>query len=487
MSFPQKAAAATLSVKVVANQLVNGQGQAVHLIGVDVVANAPCRIVPPSTSQAAAAIASWHANAVRITLNEDCWLNINNISTAAGTSYQQAISNFVNILHGYGLYAILDLHNASAGTQQSTINNIMADADHGPTFWQSVAMTFKNDPAVIFDLVNEPHITSSDTANPWQCWRDGCLIDGSWQAAGMQSLLTAVRSTGATNVIMLGGLRFANDLSGWMQYKPTDPLNQLSASFHMYGQSDTKNEGCDTNCWNSTIAQIAQQFPVITGEIGDKDCPITTSTPNPYITQYMTWADQHNISYLAWWWQAQSPYTCRDPLSLITDWSGKTSSYGQIIQNHFLSVHPVGSSTQQASPLPTAGNSRITNIPTESTQTLPSPPAGCYYTYQQPTKFFIRIWTFIVQVLCKLGFHSLCPQPILMCPQQSSAPIPPFIPSITSTPTPNKQSYILPACQQLGGYCSARIVNGQLCATGRHVTSQATCPLNFHCCILDSQ
>ncbi len=37
-------------------------------------------------------------------------------------------------------------------------------------------------------------------------------------------MVTAIRSTGATQPIMLGGLSYANDLSGWLANEPSDPL-----------------------------------------------------------------------------------------------------------------------------------------------------------------------------------------------------------------------------------------------------------------------
>ncbi len=45
----------------------------------------------------------------------------------------------------------------------------------------------------------------------------------SYRAAGMQQLLDAVRATGATNVIMVGGPQYAGDLDHWLQYEPVDP------------------------------------------------------------------------------------------------------------------------------------------------------------------------------------------------------------------------------------------------------------------------
>lgn len=75
----------------------------------------------------------------------------------------------------------------------------MADADHAPAFWRSVATAVKADHGVLFDLFNEPYITS------WSCWEHGCRTghqhngsDVTYETAGMQQLVDAVRSTGST-------------------------------------------------------------------------------------------------------------------------------------------------------------------------------------------------------------------------------------------------------------------------------------------------
>ena len=71
----------------------------------------------PSDAASVNAIASWQANAVRIQLNEDCWLNINGVKPAyGGANYQNAIINYVNLLHQAGMYAILSLAYNAPGT-----------------------------------------------------------------------------------------------------------------------------------------------------------------------------------------------------------------------------------------------------------------------------------------------------------------------------------------------------------------------------------
>lgn len=68
----------------------------------------------------------------------------------------------------------------------------MADEDHSPAFWRSLAAYFKNDHHVIFDLFNEPYPDSNqDTTAAWSCVLNGGACHGvGFQAAGCSSSST---------------------------------------------------------------------------------------------------------------------------------------------------------------------------------------------------------------------------------------------------------------------------------------------------------
>lgn len=321
------AAAPVVKVHVVGNKLENGANTPIRLLGVDRSGTEYACIQGwgifdgPSTSTSISAMATWKVNAVRVPLNEDCWLGINGVKAAyGGAAYRSAIVSYVDRLHAQGMAAILDLHWNAPGTQMATGQQVMADADHSPAFWSSVAKTFKADPGVVFDLYNEPHDIS------WPCWLSGCTTSGGWKSAGMQSLVNAVRGTGATQPIMAGGLGWSSDLSAWLTHEPSDPLHQLAASFHVYNFS-----GCSTTtCWNQTIAPVATKVPVVTGEEGENDCHDT------FIDSYMKWADAHGVSYLGWTWDAGGGWTCSGGPSLITSYGGTPTAMGVGLRNHLI-------------------------------------------------------------------------------------------------------------------------------------------------------
>jgi hypothetical protein len=329
-------AGAPAGLQVAGNRLETLAGAPVRLLGVDrsggeyscVDRGSRSVFSGPSGAAAIAAIVAWHVNAIRLPVNEDCWLGIDGADPGmSGASYRAAVERFVGALRAAGLYVIVDLHWAAPGRVLATQQWPMADASHAPAFWHSVARAFKDDRGVLFDLFNEPFISS------WGCWRDGCVTafkdtagqTVSYRTAGMQRLVNAVRSAGAQNVIMLGGLGWSSDESQWLAFEPRDPAHQLAVSFHTYNFS-----GCNSaSCWDATIAPLADRVPVITGEFGENDCAAS------YADSYMAWADAHGVSYLGWTWNATSSgWTCSGGPSLIETWSGTPTAYGVGLQQH---------------------------------------------------------------------------------------------------------------------------------------------------------
>lgn len=276
-------------------------------------------------------MASWQMNAVRISINEDCWLGINGVPAQyAGTNYQQSIVNYVNLLHAKNILTMIDLHWNAPGTTSATGQLAMPDLDHSVDLWKSVATTFKGDSSMIFELYNEPFTTS------WDCWKDGSTAastapcaDVKFAVAGMQTLVDAVRSTGATNPILLGGLRWSNDMTGWLTHMPNDPQHGLMAAFHVYNF----NQCVTTSCWQSQVLPVALVVPLVMTEIGETDCA------HSFVDNVMNWADRYNIGYMAWAW---STYGCGYPALLTSMSNGTPSAYGQGVLQHFQALYYAG-------------------------------------------------------------------------------------------------------------------------------------------------
>jgi hypothetical protein len=310
------------------NELVDRSGTPVRLLGV----NRPGTEYQcvegngffdgPSGSTAIEAMKSWHINAVRVPLNESCWLGHEWIDAGLSrAAYREAIRGFVERLERAGLYVILELQWSAPGDNWATGIIPMA-GENAVELWRSVASEYRDDRSVLFDLYNEPHDID------WQCWEWGCDAHdrwfGSYRAVGMRELVEVVRSTGARQPIMLGGLDWASDLSGWRDALPPDPANALVASNHTY-------EG-PTPCYGSCRAvlhEVAKRFPVVSGEIGEDDCN------HDYIDRYMRWADRQGISYLGWAWYLNSG--CKP--ALIESYSGRPTPFGVGLREHLRLLH----------------------------------------------------------------------------------------------------------------------------------------------------
>jgi hypothetical protein len=293
----------------------------------------------PMDQASITAIRSWKVRTVRVPLNEECWLGSSDVPAAgaSGATYQQNVKNYVNLLISNGITPLIEMHwsfgqYGGAGANCSELiarcQKPMPDAQFAPQFWTGVANAFKGNNAVVFDLFNEPFpdIPANDAAAGWRCFRDGGTCPGiGFQVAGFQSLVNAVRATGATNVIMVGGLSWSNKLDQWLQFKPSDPLNNLMAFGHVYNFNACVNSGC----WDSQWAPIAAQVPMVLSEIGENDCA------HSFVDQVMNWADAHGVGYLGWTWNT---WPCTSGPALITDYAGTPTAFGQGVRDHLATV-----------------------------------------------------------------------------------------------------------------------------------------------------
>jgi len=301
----------------------------------------------PSDEASIVAMKSWNVNAVRVPLNESCWLGFPHLlARYAGENYKVAIRNYVDLLHRNGLIPILDLHWAAPADEETAGLKPMPNADHSAEFWADVARTFLDDNGVILEPYNEPFPDlNRDSDAAWQCWRDGCEVSQyntteTYAGVGMQALVDAIRVTGSRHLVLLGGVQYSNALTQWLDYMPDDPANNLGAAWHVYN-----NNACrDVECWNGIPAEVAAQVPVVATEIGQNDC-----AGESFLSPLMQFLDGNAVGYLAWSWNALSacvPAVPRvqqgTPWFLITDYENAepNSDYARTFRDHVMGVAP---------------------------------------------------------------------------------------------------------------------------------------------------
>jgi len=397
---PTTVASGAAVFRVAGNRLIDAGGSPTRVLGVDLMGSEYTCVSPqysdyqkdgvfdtPSDDAFVAGVASWHSNTMRLGLNEDCWLGVNPVERSGAPNYsirvirgadakdagareaahyQAEITAFVRRLHAHGLAAIIELHWSAPGSTLAYAQWPMPDRDHSIDFWRSVATTFRNDPSVIFEVFNEPFMPNDGLT--WPCLRDGCKLpngcadcadgsqpvgsappgcddcptqshpNGTYDAAGLQSLVDAIRSTGARQPILASGRDYTNDLSRWTEYAPHDPAGQLGAAFHNYEEGRCAKAAC----WDAEVAPIAARVPVVTTEYGTgpdfsgKNEPCDASLD----TRWFAWADSHAISYTAWTWMVDTDHqrpACT--LGLLLEYGGTPrDGHGRTVHDHLAAL-----------------------------------------------------------------------------------------------------------------------------------------------------
>lgn len=271
------------------------------------------------------AMRSWGMNVVRIPLSSAFWANLD----GACPNYHQTVEAAVSNAEAAGLYVMLDLHwNAPFTLPQDATGGggqyPMPDTGKDVAFWQDIATLYRSDPAVIFELFNEPHHVSWATwygGGPvWTQFYDGVSIEdqaGTYQAIGMQALLEMVRAIAPNNLISISGVYWGFDLSGLSDGYSLQASN-IVYSTHPYDYGDKQLIN-----WPSAFGDIADQTATISTEFGSYDCQ------TGYISQAIDYFETHLMSWIAWDW---NPGACSDP-SLLMDWSGTPNApYGAFIR-----------------------------------------------------------------------------------------------------------------------------------------------------------
>jgi aryl-phospho-beta-D-glucosidase BglC (GH1 family) len=280
-------------------------------------------------------MATWNANAVRVALNQDYWLSASPIHAPG---YIPLVDQVIAWAEEAGLDVILDLHWSDAGVLGSCTNGCqkkMADAN-SVTFWTEVATRYQGDGRVIFELYNEPHDVT------WSVWRAGGLVDG-FQSPGMQGLYDTVRATGAQNLVLIGGLNWAYDLSGVGD-------NKIVGYNIAYATHPYESPGRTSDTWARSFAYLTKTDPVVITEFGSlgKGMQAGQTCATEYGAQLIPYADARAISWTAWAW---FPGGCSFP-AIIDDWTGTPSPSGAIVKAALLGYNDPPASPPRVPPTP---------------------------------------------------------------------------------------------------------------------------------------
>jgi hypothetical protein len=318
-----------LPLKVKGNQIFNSKNQPVTLKGV----NTSCMEFTSDgeghiIETIRVAIDDWNSNIVRLPLSQDRWFGKAPEQNDLGVAYRAIIKEAVDLCSSKGCYIILDLHWSDANEWGKNIGQQSMPDRNSAVFWKDIASLYANHPAVLFDLYNEPKDVS------WDVWLNGGTVTSrpnrpgpgqravTYEAVGMQPLLDIVRSTGAKNVVVVGGLDWAYDFSGILAGRQLkDPTgNGIIYANHVY---DNKSESVFT--WIASMEEASAKFPIIISEFGGSgganrrqgwwgQSP-STAMGDDWLLHILQGIQDHNWSFTAW-----DLHTTAGPV-LIADWN----------------------------------------------------------------------------------------------------------------------------------------------------------------------
>ncbi|KAG8945059.1 hypothetical protein FRC04_001220 [Tulasnella sp. 424] len=221
----------------------------------------------------------------------------NGLTGSFDATYLAALKSIVTYITGKGAYAAIDPHNYLRFN-----GSIITDSAAFTTWWKNLSAQFAGNSHVIFDLQNEP-------------WG----IDASVVASFMQSAVNGIRSTGATNLILVEGTSWTGAWSWTSSGNAaaftgfTDPANNFAIEMHQYLDSD--GSGSNATCVSGTIGaeRIADattwlknnNFKGFLGEIGGGSNDVCIAAIKSALSA-MQAADSPWIGALWWaagpWW-----------------------------------------------------------------------------------------------------------------------------------------------------------------------------------------
>jgi endoglucanase len=332
----------TFGVKASGAKLVSTlDGSPVELIGTDAsgLANSQTAVLWPPFANST--LAFWQSvknyqgtgiNVIRLDLNSAFWVGYGCGQSSA--TYQTTVQHVVSLITQAGMYAIIDLHwdapNAICPIGQGGFPSTNATA-----FWKSVADTFKGNPAVIFELFNEPF--GDDTTAEWNPGGSSIpiLANGgnftpflaqnnvnggnnalittniAFSVPGEIALLQTIRGEGATNLVLASTGYWDGAIQSWLDAYNTngnpDPLKNFGATWHDYAWTGGPAD---------ILAVLTAGYPVVITETYGFDANLNAvagayAKGSTTLPAGFAYARSQGIGYLCW--------------GTINDWSGQTT------------------------------------------------------------------------------------------------------------------------------------------------------------------
>lgn len=325
------------------NQLINGAGEAIRLIGL----NVPYMSWSDNCEEQVMngvriSIEEWEGNAVRLPVTPALWFGTNS------QSYRALADKVIETVSAAGKYVILDNH------------SFYLPDDDDIKFWDDAARRYKDHPYVVFEMFNEP------AGCTWQQYYEGGELTyvgkNDWgedanitvNSCGMPELLKTVRATGAKNVCILPGINWSFDLSFCTEENfrefatsiaeekdPNDIKGFVDDYTEKYFMKETTGNGImysthpyptKPSDWDQYLLDTVLEYPVLVGECGPTEkengfIRALSDNDQSYLDTLVAYVDKYEMHITPWAWGAW-PYLNQEP-------SDKLSAFGTYMKKYF--------------------------------------------------------------------------------------------------------------------------------------------------------
>jgi Tol biopolymer transport system component len=163
----------------------------------------------------------------------------------------------------------------------------------------------------------------------------------------MQTLLDAVRETGAKNVVVVGGLNWAYDMSGILAGKQ---LSDPAGNGVIYANHAYPFKGDTVEKWVKKITAAAKKVPIIVGEFGAEPRGRAGASGERWVRQVLQALHEHDWDWIAW---DMHP---RAGPRLISDWNyTPTPGFGVLVKDALAGKYPA----KEPSPAPARPTAKL--------------------------------------------------------------------------------------------------------------------------------
>lgn len=221
-------------------------------------------------------VTGWGSRIVRLPFNQDWVLR--------RPGYRETLDAVIEWTAARGAYTLLDLQWINTGVKIAPLPDFET-----PAMWRALAERYRGNPAVLYDLYNEPHdVPAAD----WRYWA---------------TLLTdTIREVHPEALLFVSGIDWGYDLRGVLLDRP-----RIVYSTHVYPWKTSYLDPGTAFGW------LAGQQPLFGGEWGGHDGDLNWGRD---IARYM---DERGMGWTAWSW-SDDPHLVRD---------GVPTPFGELVRS----------------------------------------------------------------------------------------------------------------------------------------------------------